>query len=138
MDASYRFGIEEEFFLADAATRGTPRRTVKAFHAAVRTRLPTVERELLQSQVEVASPPATDFAEARGVLAGLRAGLAEVELSQPGTVARCPGAARLLSAAEFGHGGAALRGHRGVGYERRSKPVRGRRSRSRAVRGDRR
>ncbi len=78
MDASYRFGIEEEYFLADAATRGTPRRTVKAFHAAIRTRVPAVERELLQSQVEVASPPATDFAEARGVLAGLRAGLAEV------------------------------------------------------------
>ena len=78
MDASYRFGIEEEYFLADATTRGTPRRTVKAFHAAIRTRVPAAERELLQSQVEVASPPATDFAEARGVLAGLRAGLAAV------------------------------------------------------------
>jgi len=53
MDASYQFGIEEEYFLADAATRGTPRRSVAAFHAAARARLPTVERELLQSQVEV-------------------------------------------------------------------------------------
>ncbi|TDH60593.1 carboxylate-amine ligase [Dankookia rubra] len=78
MDASYRFGIEEEYFLADAITRGTPRRTVKAFHAAIRTRVPSAERELLQSQVEVASPPATDFAEARGELADLRAGLAKV------------------------------------------------------------
>lgn len=78
MDASYRFGIEEEYFLADAATRGTPRRTVKAFHAAVRARLPAAERELLQSQVEVASPPSGDFAEAREVLAGLRTSLAEV------------------------------------------------------------
>ena len=32
---------------------------------------------------------------------------------------------RLLSAAEIGHAGAALGGHRGVGYERRSKPVSG-------------
>ncbi|MBL6081882.1 carboxylate-amine ligase [Belnapia sp. T18] len=78
MNPSYRFGIEEEYFLADAATRGTPRRAVKAFHAAVSTRLPAVERELLQSQVEVASPPSTNFTETRRILAGLRTGLAEV------------------------------------------------------------
>lgn len=76
--ASYRFGIEEEYFLADAATHGTPRRAVAEFHAAVRDRLPEAERELLQSQVEVASPPSTDFAEALGVLSGLRRGLADV------------------------------------------------------------
>jgi len=75
--ADYRFGIEEEYFLADAATRGTPRRRrVAAFHAAARARLPLVERELLQSQIEVATKPATCFAEARGALADLRAGLA--------------------------------------------------------------
>ncbi|MFT8247239.1 carboxylate-amine ligase [Roseomonas sp. BN140053] len=78
MDASYRFGIEEEYFLGDATTRGTPRRTVKNFHAAAHGRLPAAERELLQSQIEVASPPSTDFAEARGVLAGLRADLAAI------------------------------------------------------------
>jgi len=78
MDASYRFGIEEEYFLADAATRGTPRRTVAGFHAAARASLPAVERELLQSQVEVSTPPSTSFAEARDILGGLRAGLAEV------------------------------------------------------------
>ena len=78
MNTDYRFGIEEEYFLADAATRGTPRRTVKAFHDAARARLPRVERELLQSQVEVSSPPSTDFAEAHGILAELRAGLADI------------------------------------------------------------
>lgn len=78
MDTSYQFGIEEEYFLADAATRGTPRRTVKAFHDAARARLPGVERELLQSQVEVSTPPSTSFAEARETLGGLRAGLAAV------------------------------------------------------------
>lgn len=78
MDASYRFGIEEEYFLADATTRGTPRRMVKAFHVAAGARVPQVEHELLQSQVEVAAPPSTDFADAREVLGGLRDGLAEV------------------------------------------------------------
>ena len=78
MNQTYQFGIEEEYFLADAKTRGTPRRTVKAFHEAARTRLPRVERELLQSQVEVSSPPSTSFAEARETLARLRSGLAEV------------------------------------------------------------
>ena len=78
MNQTYQFGIEEEYFLADAKTRGTPRRTVKAFHEAACTRLPRVERELLQSQVEVSSPPSTSFAEARETLAGLRSGLAEV------------------------------------------------------------
>ncbi len=78
MDTRYQFGIEEEYFLADATTRGTPRRAVKAFHEAVRVRLPRVERELLQSQVETSTPPSNSFAEARQILAELRAGLAEV------------------------------------------------------------
>ena len=79
MDARYRFGIEEEYFLADAATRGTPRRrAVTAFHAAAHEHLPEAERELLQSQIEVATPPSTSFDEARERLAGLRAGLAGV------------------------------------------------------------
>jgi len=78
VNTTYQFGIEEEYFLADATTRGTPRRTVKAFHGAVRACLPRVERELLQSQVEVSTPPSASFAEARELLTDLRAGLAEI------------------------------------------------------------
>jgi len=78
MDASYQFGIEEEYFLADAATRGTPRRRVVAFHAAAQARLPAVERELLQSQIEVSTKPSTSFESAGEALGTLRAGLAEV------------------------------------------------------------
>ena len=78
MNTGYRFGIEEEFFLADAVTRGTPRRGLKAFHAAVHAKLPQVERELLQAQVEIASKPTTRFAEARSALAALRGGLADI------------------------------------------------------------
>ena len=78
MDWSYRFGIEEEFFLADAVTRGTPRRGLKPFHDAVHARMPGAEQELLQSQIEIASPPSIEFAEARSVLASLRGGIAAV------------------------------------------------------------
>ena len=78
MNASYRFGIEEELFLADANTRGTPGKIVQAFHSDVHARMPQVERELLQSQVEIASPPAVSFDEARASLAELRGRLAEI------------------------------------------------------------
>ena len=75
---SYRFGIEEEYFLADAETRGTPRRSVKPFHVEAAERLPEAGRELLQCQVEVCTPPVTDFAEARASLARQRGALAEL------------------------------------------------------------
>ncbi|KQP41951.1 carboxylate-amine ligase [Methylobacterium sp. Leaf106] len=65
---SYRFGIEEEYFLADAETRGTPRRSVKPFHTEASERLPEIGREMLQCQVEVCTPPSTEFSEAREIL----------------------------------------------------------------------
>ncbi|MFC6047059.1 carboxylate--amine ligase, partial [Methylobacterium hispanicum] len=70
--ASFRFGIEEEYFLADAETRGTPRRSVKPFHTEVAERLPETGRELLQCQVEVCTPPVTEFGAARESLARQR------------------------------------------------------------------
>src|ERR1700710_1932488 len=78
MDASYRFGIEEEYFLADAATRGTPRRSAAAFHNAARARLEVAEREIMESQVEVSTPPLTSFSEAAAILRTLRSSLAEI------------------------------------------------------------
>lgn len=78
MNASYQFGIEEEYFLADAATRGTPRRRVAAFHVAAQARLPAVERELLQSQIEVSTAPSTSFGSAGEALGALRSDLAEI------------------------------------------------------------
>ena len=78
MAHAYRFGVEEEFFLADARSRGTPRARLKAFHAAVEARLDDAEREQLQSQIEVASPPTDDVEEARAHLAGLRRRLSEI------------------------------------------------------------
>ena len=75
---SYRFGIEEEYFLADADTRGTPRRSVTPFHVAAGERLPAIGRELLQCQIEVCSPPLTGFADARAGLADQRRQLADL------------------------------------------------------------
>lgn len=78
MAHAYRFGMEEEFFLADARTRGSPRARLKAFHAAVKARLDTVEREQLQCQIEIASPPTDDTEAARGHLAEQRRRLSEI------------------------------------------------------------
>ena len=78
MRDAYRFGIEEEMFLASRRSRAAPRGSVSAFHAAARRRLGSVERELLKNQVEICTPPSESFAEARKRLAELRAGLAEV------------------------------------------------------------
>ncbi|MGU3540511.1 carboxylate-amine ligase [Methylobacterium sp. A54F] len=76
MAHAYPFGIEEEFFLADARSRGTPRGTTQAFHAAAQDRFDSVDREMLQAQVEICSPPAESFAQARAHLAERRRGLA--------------------------------------------------------------
>ncbi len=79
MDTRYRFGIEEEYFLADAASRGTPSPdAARAFHTLASDRVPGVGREVLQSQIEVSTPPGSDFAEARQRLATLRSDLAGI------------------------------------------------------------
>ncbi len=75
---TYQFGIEEELFLADRHTRDTPRSALDAFHKDVHGHLPQVERELLQSQVEISSPPSQSFSETRETLAKLRAQLADI------------------------------------------------------------
>ena len=74
MDDRYQFGIEEEYFLADASTRGTPAST-ESFHDEVQAKVETAERELLVSQVEVATSPTARAASARAQLLELRAGV---------------------------------------------------------------
>ncbi len=75
----YRFGIEEEYFLADAGTRGTPASSAaRAFHADAGGRLPGTGREVLQNQVEVCTAPGADAGAARQHLSSLRAQLAGI------------------------------------------------------------
>jgi carboxylate-amine ligase len=75
---SYRFGIEEEYFLADTGSRGTPDRSLKAFHDAAGAALPEIGRELLECQIEACTPPSDSFGEARETLAHHRATLARI------------------------------------------------------------
>ncbi len=74
----YNFGIEEEYFLADAQTRGTPRGDLAAFHAEAEARLPETGRELVAAQIELCTPPLAVMAEARENLGGQRALLKEI------------------------------------------------------------
>jgi carboxylate-amine ligase len=75
----YTFGIEEEFFLVHARTRGLMARVPKTYLKACRKRLgDVVAPELMQSQVEIATPILHDFDEAASTLDACRAGLADV------------------------------------------------------------
>ena len=75
MGEDYRFGIEEEYFVNDAEKRDVARSRTRDFFDSCRKNLPgDIQREMLEPQVEVATPPSGDFAEARRTLAELRRG----------------------------------------------------------------
>lgn len=77
MSHACRFGIEEEYFLSDAVSRGSVRKVSPKFITAVQEAFPKeVQREMLQSQIEVATPVCETMSEARASLATLRSGLA--------------------------------------------------------------
>ena len=78
MAHAFKFGIEEELFLANARSRAAPRQSTSAFHADARKRLKVAEREVLQSQVEIMTEPSASFEDTRRRYAELRAGLAEI------------------------------------------------------------
>ena len=79
MGEAYRFGIEEEYFLADRATGASPASAAAdAFHAAAaRSGLPA-SPEMLKGQIEVATAPGTDLAAAAAKLRSLRRALARL------------------------------------------------------------
>src|SRR5262245_63218182 len=75
----YAFGMEEEYFLFDAKTRHAVRRVDKKFLLLAQKRLgDRMMTEMLQSQLEVATPPCETFAEARAYLAHYRRALGEM------------------------------------------------------------
>jgi carboxylate-amine ligase len=77
----YSFGMEEEYFLFDAKTRHSVRRANKRFLLRAQKQLGDhVMTEMLQSQIEVATPPCDSPQEARGHLAHYRR-----TLGQPNT-----------------------------------------------------
>lgn len=69
----YTIGMEEEYFLFDAQTRHAVRRANKKFLSRVQKHLGDhVMTEMLQSQIEVATPPCASMDEARTHLAYYR------------------------------------------------------------------
>ena len=69
----YTFGMEEEYFLFDVKTRHAVRRANKKFLSAAQKKLGShVMTEMLQSQIEVATPPCSNMAEAGAHLAHYR------------------------------------------------------------------
>ncbi len=83
IDTGYQFGVEEELFLADAATRGTPdAEAARAFHEAVVRTIKGAGRENLQNQVEIQAPPADRAAQALERLMAARATLGSLARAQ--------------------------------------------------------
>jgi len=80
---SYSVGIEEEYFVFDARTRRVLNRANKKFLAGARKRLgDRVRPELLQSQLEVLTPPCSSLTEVRANLSSYRLALAEEAAKQ--------------------------------------------------------
>jgi carboxylate-amine ligase len=76
---TYRFGIEEEYFLVDAQTKAPTRAMPAGFLAAAKAATGgQVAGEFLQSQVEVTTVPHTDMSAARAELRGLRQTVARI------------------------------------------------------------
>ncbi len=74
----YTLGMEEEYFVFDAKTRRAARRMNKNFLKSAGAALgDRVMTEMLQSQIEVATPPCESMAEARAHLSRYRHALAE-------------------------------------------------------------
>jgi len=75
----YSFGMEEEYFLFDAKTRHSVRRANKRFLLRAQKQLSGhVMTEMLQSQIEVATPPCNSPQEARAHLVHYRRALGKL------------------------------------------------------------
>ena len=89
MKGAYTIGIEEEYFLVDAATKTVTEERPEAFFAAVKAALGSqVSGEMLQSQIEVMTEPHHDMATARaeGRLWDIDTGH-DLMITEPGKVA---------------------------------------------------
>ena len=79
---AYTFGIEEEYFLASPGSGNLASRVPRKLLADAKSKLgESVTAELLQSQIEIASPILHDCAQAHASMTGLRRGLSELVAS---------------------------------------------------------
>jgi glutamate---cysteine ligase / carboxylate-amine ligase len=75
----FRFGIEEEYFVSSKKTRKTVPNLPQSFMHDIQQALPQILRsEMLQSQIEVATPPSQEFGDAALLLSGYRRKLASI------------------------------------------------------------
>lgn len=83
MAEHWSFGIEEEYFLADAETGRAPDEgAAERFHDVASATVEQASHELLKGQVEVQSEPGASLDEAHGALLGMRKRLAAVAAEQ--------------------------------------------------------
>lgn len=83
MNDRYRFGIEEEYFLADARTGRSPTgAAADRFHAAAGEAVASVSHELLKGQLEVCTAPGLDLDAAHRSLHEKRAKLAAIAAAE--------------------------------------------------------
>ena len=81
MTQMYRFCIEEEYFLSNSVTRDACRNIPKHFIDACEAAFPKIfGPELLQSQIEVATPPCDAFEDASARLSAYRIGLGRIAI----------------------------------------------------------
>jgi carboxylate-amine ligase len=79
MSQAYSFGIEEEYFVVDAATKSLAADRPDDFVSAAKEAIGThIRHEFQQGQVEVATSPHCDMATARAELKTLRRALSDV------------------------------------------------------------
>lgn len=79
MSGEYKFGIEEEYFVNDAVKRDVARGKIKEFFDSCRKNLSDdIQPEMLEPQIELATKPCLDFAEARSQLAAMRSSVGAI------------------------------------------------------------
>ena len=79
MSGEYKFGIEEEYFVNDAVKRDVARGKIKEFFDACRENLSDdIQPEMLEPQIELATRPCLEFAEARSQLAAMRSSVGAI------------------------------------------------------------
>lgn len=79
MSEDYKFGIEEEYFINDAVKRDVARGRIREFFQSCSEHLSEdIQPEMLEPQVEIATTPVLDFADARSQLVNLRSSVGAI------------------------------------------------------------
>ena len=79
MSWDFKFGIEEEYFVNDAPKRDIAKAKIKEFFAACRENVSgSIQPEMLEPQLEMATKPSLEFSDARAQLAALRSSVGAV------------------------------------------------------------